>query len=102
AGTGATNVIPGTLEVTFNFRHAPASSRESLQRRLEAALAQRGRDHGRVWTGWGNPYLTPPGALVGAASEAVREATGVTPEVSRTGGTSDGRLIAAICRRHAE
>jgi len=102
AGTGATNVIPGKLEVTFNFRHAPASSRESLQRRLEAVLARHGLDYSLFWTGWGDPYLTPPGALVDAASEAVREVTGVTPQVSRTGGTSDGRFIAAICREVVE
>jgi succinyl-diaminopimelate desuccinylase len=102
AGTGATNVIPGTLEVTFNFRHAPASSRESLQQRLEAVLARHGLDYSIVWTGWGNPYLTPPGALVEVACESVREVTGVTPEVSRTGGTSDGRFIAAICREVLE
>ena len=102
AGTGATNVIPGTLEVTFNFRHAPASSRESLQQRLEAVLARHGLDYKLAWTGWGDPYLTPPGALVDAASDVVREVTGVTPEVSRTGGTSDGRFIAAICREVVE
>lgn len=102
AGTGATNVIPGTLDVSFNFRHAPASSRESLQQRLEAILARHGLDYKLVWTGWGNPYLTPPGTLVEVASDVVRDLTGVTPEVSRTGGTSDGRFIAAICREVVE
>ena len=97
AGTGATNVIPGVLEVTFNFRFAPASSRESLQQRLEAALTRHGLDYALTWTGWGKPYLTQRGALVGIASDAVREVTGVTPEVSCTGGTSDGRFIADIC-----
>jgi succinyl-diaminopimelate desuccinylase len=102
AGTGATNVIPGALEVTFNFRHAPASSRESLQKRLEAVLVRHGLDYKLVWTGWGNPYLTPHGRLVDVACEVVRNVTGVAPEVSRTGGTSDGRFIAAICREVVE
>jgi succinyl-diaminopimelate desuccinylase len=102
AGTGATNVIPGTLEVTFNFRHAPASSRESLQKRTDAILRRHGLDHRIVWTGWGNPYLTPRGALVDAACDVIREVAGITPEISCTGGTSDGRFIAAICREVVE
>ena len=97
AGTGATNVIPGALEVLFNFRHAPASTRESLAARLEGVLARHGLDYALAWTGYGKPYLTPPGALVGIALDVVREQAGVTPGVSRTGGTSDGRFIADIC-----
>jgi succinyl-diaminopimelate desuccinylase len=102
SGTGATNVIPGTLEVMFNFRYAPTSTRESLQRRLEAVLARHGLDYSLAWTGWGKPYLTPRGALVDVACDAIREVTGVTPEVSCTGGTSDGRFIADICREVVE
>ena len=66
-GTGATNVIPGALEVMFNFRYAPASTRESLQQRLEAILDRHGLDYALAWTGWGKPYLTPRGALVDVA-----------------------------------
>jgi succinyl-diaminopimelate desuccinylase len=102
AGTGATNVIPGSLEVTFNFRYAPASTRESLQQRLEAVLLRHGLEYSLVWTGSGKPYLTPPGALVDVACETIRQVTGVTPEISRTGGTSDGRFIADICREVVE
>ena len=102
SGTGATNVIPGALEVMFNFRHAPKSTRESLQQRLEAVLARHHLDYALVWTGWGKPYLTPRGALVEVASAAIRDVTGVTPEVSCTGGTSDGRFIADICREVVE
>ena len=102
AGTGATNVIPGTLEVMFNFRYAPASTRESLRQRLEAVLGRHGLEYSLVWTGSGKPYLTPPGVLVDVACDAVREVTGLTPEVSRTGGTSDGRFIADICREVVE
>ena len=102
AGTGATNVIPGALEVMFNFRYAPASTRESLQQRLEAVLARHGLDYALAWTGWGKPFITPRGTLVDVACAAIRDVTGVTPEVSCTGGTSDGRFIADICRQVVE
>jgi succinyl-diaminopimelate desuccinylase len=97
AGTGATNVIPGTLELQFNFRYATASTRESLQSRMEAVLNAHNLDYELNWTGWGKPYLTPEGALVGVTAAAVRDVTGCTPELSCTGGTSDGRFIADIC-----
>jgi len=97
AGTGANNVIPGTLEVMFNFRHGTASPRESLQRRVETILNRHGLDYDLVWTGSGKPYLTPRGNLVEVVTEAVRELAGATPEISCTGGTSDGRFIAEIC-----
>ena len=102
AGTGATNVIPGALEVMFNFRYAPASTRESLQQRLEAVLARHGLDYALAWTGWGKPFITPRGTLVDVACAAIRDVTGGTPEVSCTGGTSDGRFIADICRQVVE
>ena len=96
AGTGATNVIPGTLEVDFNFRHGTASSRESLQARFEAVLRRHGLAYRLQWTGWGDPYLTPRGRLVDAASAVIGEVTGRRPELSTSGGTSDGRVLAAI------
>jgi succinyl-diaminopimelate desuccinylase len=102
AGTGATNVVPGTLEVLFNFRHATASSAESLQQRLIATLERHALDYDLVWTGSGKPYLTPRGKLVEAASAAIRDVVGITPEISCTGGTSDGRFIAAIAREVVE
>jgi succinyl-diaminopimelate desuccinylase len=86
----------------FNFRYAPKSARESLQQRLEAVLTCHGLDYSLAWTGWGKPYLTPRGALVDVACEAILEVTGVTAEVSRTGGTSDGRFIADICPQVVE
>ena len=102
AGTGATNVIPGTLDVQFNFRHATASTRESLQQRLEAIVRKHVQDYDLRWTGWGKPYLTPRGKLADVASAAILEVTGRTPEISCTGGTSDGRFIAEICREVIE
>ena len=102
AGTGATNVIPGTLAVMFNFRFSPASTRESLAQRFEAILARHRLDYDLAWTGYGKPFLTARGALVDVVAGAVREVTGITPELSCTGGTSDGRFIADICREVVE
>jgi succinyl-diaminopimelate desuccinylase len=97
AGTGAGNVIPGTLEVQFNFRYSTESSRESLAQRVEAILARHGVPYTLTWTGHGKPFLTARGRLVEAASAVIREVCGVTPVLSCEGGTSDGRFIADIC-----
>jgi succinyl-diaminopimelate desuccinylase len=97
AGTGATNVIPGTLQVMFNFRHSTASTPESLQSRFKAILDKHRLRYDLSWTGWGKPYLTPRGKLVDVVEGAVQEVAGVTPDLSCTGGTSDGRFIADIC-----
>ncbi len=102
AGTGATNVIPGTLEVMFNFRYSTASTRESLAARLEAVLRRHGLDYDLAWTGWGKPFLTERGKLVDVTRAAIRAVTGRTPEISCTGGTSDGRFIADICAEIVE
>jgi succinyl-diaminopimelate desuccinylase len=102
AGTGATNVIPGALEAMFNFRFCPDSSRDSLVRRFEAILARRGLDYELAWTGFGPPYLTGRGKLVDVVTDAVRAVTGIVPELSCTGGTSDGRFIADICSELVE
>lgn len=102
AGTGATNVIPGTLELDFNFRYAPLNSREDLERAFLAILGRHSLDHEIRWTGWGKPYLTARGRLVDVAGAAIREVCGIAPELSCTGGTSDGRFIADICREVVE
>ena len=97
AGTGAANVIPGSVELLFNFRYSTQSTRESLAARLGAVLRRHDLDCDIVWTGHGDPFLTPRGRLVEVASEAILEATGITPALSCDGGTSDGRFIARIC-----
>ncbi|MBL8469152.1 succinyl-diaminopimelate desuccinylase [Methyloversatilis discipulorum] len=101
-GTGATNVIPGTLEVLFNFRFSTASTPESLKARLVDVLERHGVEHEIVWTLGGKPYLTPRGTLVDAAEAAIRDVTGLRTELSTTGGTSDGRFIADICAQVVE
>lgn len=102
AGTGANNVIPGTLELRFNWRYSTESTRESLVARLVAVLARHGVDHALTFLPDGKPFLTPRGRLVEVVSAAVQEVTGVVPELSCTGGTSDGRFIAAACRELVE
>src|SRR5689334_21757979 len=102
AGTGATNVIPGTLELLFNFRYSPESTRESLAARLESVLKSHGLQYELTWTAHGEPFLTPKGRLVDIASDVIRRETGLTPELSCEGGTSDGRFIARICSEIVE
>ncbi len=97
AGTGAANVIPGSLELMFNFRHSPESTRESLQKRFTEILRRHRLDGDVEWTGWGRPFLTARGRLVDVAIDAIRAETGVAAELSCTGGTSDGRFIADVC-----
>ncbi|HEX6364190.1 MAG TPA: succinyl-diaminopimelate desuccinylase [Albitalea sp.] len=102
AGTGASNVIPGELVVDFNFRFCTESTPESLQRRVHEVLDRHGLDYGLDWTLSGEPFLTPAGTLSDALVAAIRDETGLTPELSTTGGTSDGRFIARICPQVVE
>ena len=102
AGTGATNVIPGELRVLFNFRFSTASSEESLKSRVHEVLDRHGLDYGLTWWLSGRPFLTPKGKLVESLSRAVKNITGRTPELSTSGGTSDGRFIADVCREVVE
>jgi len=102
AGTGANNVIPGTLELKFNWRYSTESTRESLIARLEAVLQRHGIEYALAFLPEGKPFLTPRGRLVEVASEAIRATTGVVPELSCTGGTSDGRFIKDVCREIVE
>lgn len=94
AGTGATNVIPGTLEMQFNFRFSTEVTAAELKQRVEALLARHQVDGQLHWNLSGEPFLTAQGALVDAAENAILEVTGETTELSTSGGTSDGRFIA--------
>jgi succinyl-diaminopimelate desuccinylase len=97
AGTGASNVIPGDCVVDFNFRFCTESTPESLQQRLQAVLDRQGLEYELKWTIGGLPFLTTPGTLVVAVQKAIAAETGLSTELSTTGGTSDGRFIAQIC-----
>ena len=101
-GTGATNVVPGSVEIKFNFRFSTASTPESLQQRLTGILDKHGVDHDIRWTLGARPFLTGRGPLADAATTAIREICGIETELSTTGGTSDGRFIAEICAQLLE
>jgi succinyl-diaminopimelate desuccinylase len=102
AGTGASNVIPGTCDVDFNLRFAPVSTAETLMQRIESILRGHGLDYDIRWTVGAQPFMTAPGELVSAIRRAIAECTGMQAELSTTGGTSDGRFIATICPQVVE
>ena len=102
AGTGANNVIPGSVVIDFNFRFSSESTADDLKQRVHAVLDSHDLDYNLNWTLSGYPFLTPRGKLVDALSAGVARVTGVTTEISTTGGTSDGRFIKDICREVAE
>ena len=113
-GTGASNVIPGHVVIDFNFRFCTESTPEGLQKRVHAVLQQsglaQGKDYDLAWTIGGLPFLTPVqegsingvASLVNAVRAAITSETGLTTELSTTGGTSDGRFIAQICPQTIE
>ena len=101
-GTGASNVIPGTLVIDFNFRFSTASTADGLMDALQEILDSHGLDYEIDWNLSGRPFLTPRGVLCDHLSDAIHEVTGITPELSTTGGTSDGRFIADICPQVVE
>ncbi|QGZ54546.1 succinyl-diaminopimelate desuccinylase [Paraburkholderia acidiphila] len=102
SGTGASNVIPGHADVMFNFRFSTASTVEGLQKRVHAILDKHGLEYDLHWSVSGLPFLTPRGALSNALEKAIHDETGVTTELSTTGGTSDGRFIARMCEQVVE
>lgn len=91
--TGATNVIPGELRCRFNFRYSTEWTQGALIEHVESLLAQLDIDCDIDWRDVGRPFLTAEGTLTGAAARAVHEQTGQQPELSTSGGTSDGRFI---------
>jgi succinyl-diaminopimelate desuccinylase len=101
-GTGATNVIPGHLDVVFNFRFSTASTVEGLRERVHAILDRHALDYDLDWEIGAKPFLTPRGRLVDSLAQAIRATTGIDPELSTSGGTSDGRFIADICSEVVE
>ena len=105
-GTGATNVVPGEVEILFNFRFCPevegkGSTDANLRERVHAILDGHQLEYSLDWE-YSQPYITPRGNLVEAISRAIEKCYGVSPELSTTGGTSDGRFIADICQQVIE
>jgi len=101
-GTGASNVIPGELVIDFNFRFSTESTPPSLKQRVHALLDRHGLDYTLAWSLSGEPFLTPVGSLSNALAKAIGDECGLAPELSTTGGTSDGRFIAKICPQVVE
>jgi succinyl-diaminopimelate desuccinylase len=101
-GTGATNVVPGEVEILFNFRYSSASTADMLKSRFIKILSKHQLDYDVDWEHSGEPYLTEKGSLVDVLSDAVEEISGVKPTISTTGGTSDGRFISKLCDQVVE
>ena len=101
-GTGATNIIPGAVVVDFNFRYSTECTPDQLRDRVHEVLDRHGLDYQLDWTLGGLPFVTRPGKLVDAATQAIGEIAGIQPELSTTGGTSDGRFISQICPQVVE
>ena len=102
AGTGAGNVIPGALNLKFNFRFSTASTAEGLKQHVEDLLKRHGLEYDIVWTLGAKPFITPDGPLADAARQAIKTVTGIETELSTTGGTSDARFIAEISEQIIE
>jgi succinyl-diaminopimelate desuccinylase len=96
AGTGAPNVIPGELKARFNLRYSPVQTVAKLKRTVEEILTRHKVRHTLEWHLSGEPFYTPPGALLKGVSNAVVSIIGKTPVYSTGGGTSDGRFIAQM------
>ena len=102
AGTGANNIIPGELSIDFNFRFSTESTPEQLRERVEKILKDAGLEFEIDWVLGGSPFITGDGALAGALRTAIKAETNIDTELSTTGGTSDGRFIAKICKEVVE
>lgn len=94
AGTGADNVIPGVLEVIFNFRYSPVVTVTELQERIEEILNRYALVYDISWRHSGNSFMTSQGKFLKVAQQIIHDETGIQPKLSTTGGTSDGRFIA--------
>jgi succinyl-diaminopimelate desuccinylase len=96
SGTGVTNVIPGEVEVVFNFRYSTETTFEQIKDRVLQILDEHRLDYDIEWQHSGLPFLTPRGALVNACVDAIRDINGIEAELSTSGGTSDGRFISQM------
>jgi succinyl-diaminopimelate desuccinylase len=97
AGTGAANVVPGHVEVDFNFRFSTESTEASLKQRVDGILAKHGLEYSIAWTLGAKPFLSANGRLAKAVTDVTHRHTGRHSELATTGGTSDARFIIEIC-----
>jgi succinyl-diaminopimelate desuccinylase len=97
SGTGALNVVPGSVEVDFNFRFSTESTQKTLSERVEAILKKHGLEYSIQWTLGAKPFLSKNGMLAKTVTAAAKKTTGLMGELATTGGTSDARFIIDIC-----
>ena len=102
AGAGTVNVIPGAMDVRFNVRFSPASTSDGIKARIRAVLDRHRVEYDLVWHPAAEPFVTAPGRLVETLARTIAEVTGLTPELSTGGGTSDGRFLARVAREVVE
>lgn len=102
AGTGASNVVPGDVIIQFNFRHSTECTPDQLKNEVEMIVKKHADEYELNWEIPSEPYLTQKGFLTDVLTSAISDITGITPKVSTTGGTSDGRFIAKICKQVVE
>tara|TARA_X000000368_G_scaffold188058_1_gene148307 strand:+ start:25 stop:1158 length:1134 start_codon:yes stop_codon:yes gene_type:complete len=96
SGTGAHNVVPGELELTFNFRFSPESNEDSLKSEFESVLNEHNLNYDLEWELNGLPYYTKDNFFIEIVSNSVKEVTDYRPELNAKGGTSDGRFVAKM------
>jgi len=101
-GTGATNVVPGFVDILFNFRYSTSNTADTLKDRVHNILDKHKIEYSIDWENSAQPYITEKGLLVDAISSAIKDVTNITPDISTTGGTSDGRFISSICDQVVE
>ena len=102
AGAGTINVIPGSLDLLFNVRFSAESTPEGITTRVIEILDRHGVDYDLVWSPAASPFITAPGRLVETLGRAIAGVTGITPELSTSGGTSDGRFLVLVAREVVE
>ena len=93
-GTGASNVIPGDLNVQFNLRFSTELTDQAIKLRVKSILDEHQLNYTLNWSLSGQPFLTPGGELVEATKQAIKSVCKIDTELSTAGGTSDGRFIA--------
>ena len=94
SGSRVTNVIPGEVEIMFNFRYSTETTKEELQKKVNDILDSHKLNYSIDWSHSGYPFLTPQGVLLSACVDAIEKIKSIKPELSTSGGTSDGRFIA--------
>ncbi|MGB4562182.1 MAG: succinyl-diaminopimelate desuccinylase, partial [Methylophilaceae bacterium] len=101
-GTGATNVVPGNVSIKFNFRHSTECTPDQLKKDVENIVKKHAEEYELIWDIPSEPYLTERGKLTSILADAIKNVTNTIPEISTTGGTSDGRFISKICSQVVE